>query len=233
MNPPTGAPKESRTLRFEDLERTGRGARTRYLARLADATGAERYELVIAGQRAAIDRAFGKAEFDVAIDPKADKREWESRLRTAWEQEQGARRELAALEDVPGLFRKKPPAAPTAERSLFVSVRPLEPDGTRYLFTARNFAVPRFFSAFFALPPVCSTFGILTPRTGDQDLFLHLGWPPLGPVRASVRGGTSVDVVTLSVFCTLFTHFAPIFQVFGFTGGVCSSFAFGGTDIFG
>lgn len=233
MSRSTGAPKDSRTLRFEDLERTGRGARTRYRALVADATGAERYELVIAGARATIDRAFGEAEFDVAVDPKADQREWERQLRPAWEEEQSARQEFAALENIPELFKKKPPAARTAERSVFVSVRPLEPDGTRYAFTARNFFVPRFFSFFFVLPPVCSTFGVVRPLSGDQDLFLHLGWPPAAAVRASARGGTRIDVVTLSVTCMLFTHFGPIFEVFGFTSGTCSSFTFGGTDIFG
>jgi hypothetical protein len=222
-----------RTLRLDDLERSGRGAKTRYVARVADARGAERYELVIAGPRAAVERAFKEAELDVSIDPDTDKRGWERDLRPAWEQDQGARREFDTLEDVPALFKKKAPAAPTAERSIFVTLRPLEPGGTRYLFTARRFVVPRFFSFFFGLPPVCSTFGVLTPLTGDQDLLLHLGWPPLGPVRASVRGGTAVDVVTLSVFCTPFTHFGPIFQVFGFTSGTCSTFTFGGTDIFG
>lgn len=233
MSTPTRRPQESRTLRLEDLEKTGRGPRSRYLARLADAKGAERYELVVAGPRAAVERAFADAEFDVAIDPNADQREWEQHLRPAWEAENRARDEFAALENVPALFKKKAPTSATAARSVFVSVRRLEPGGTRYLFTARNFFVPRFFSFFFGLPPVCSTFGVLTPLSGDQDLFLHLGWPPIGFVRASVRGGTAVDVVTLGVFCTPFTHFGAIYQVFGFTGGVCSAFTFGGTDIFG
>ena len=206
---------------------------TRYVARVADAKGAERYELVIAGPRAAIEKTFGEAELDVTIDPDADKSQWERELRPAFEQEQRARSEFAAFENVPELFKKKQPTAATAARSIFVSVRPLEPGGTRYSFTARNFFVPRFFNLFFGLPPVCSTFGVLTPLSGDQDLFLHLGWPPLGPVRASVLGGTATDVVTLAVFCTPWTHFGPIFQVFGFTSGVCSRFTFGGTDIFG
>ena len=151
MNPPTGAPKESRTLRFEDLERTGRGARTRYLARLADATGAERYELVIAGQRAAIDPLSARPN-STWRSTRRPTSAGESRLRPAWEQEQGAA-SSPRWRTYQGSFAKgRRPG--TAERSLFVSVRPpLEPDGTRYLFTARNFAVPQFFSAFFALPP--------------------------------------------------------------------------------
>src|SRR5687767_81798 len=112
MNTPTGAPRETKTLRLEDVERTGRGARTRFVTRLADASGAERYELVIAGPRAAIERSFADAELDVAIDPKADKREWERHLRPAWEEENRARSEFLALENVPGLYKKKAPAAP-------------------------------------------------------------------------------------------------------------------------
>jgi hypothetical protein len=233
MNRQAGTPQESRTLRLEDLERAGRGGRTRFHTRLADASGAERYELVVAGPRATVERVLAGAEIDVAIDPKADKREWKRHFGPAWREEQRARGELASLENVPELFKKKLPPAPTAERSVFVSLRALEPDGTRYLITVRNFLVPRFAHLFFPLPLVCSTFGVLRPSSGDQDLFLHLRWPPVAAVGASTRGGTLVDVVTLSVFCTPFTQFGPIFHVFGFTSGTCSSFTFGGADFLG
>ena len=233
MPEPTPLPKDARTLRLGEFKRGEAGAQARYVARLSNAKGAESHELVIAGPDAAIERAFADAELAVGIEPNATMREWQGHLQPALEEESRARDEFAALTTISPLFKKKLPTAPTEARSVFVSLRRLEPDGTRYFFRFSNFFVPRFFSFFFALPPVCSTFGIVRPTSGDQDLFLHLGWPPLGPVRASVLGGTSVDVVTLSVFCTPFTHFAPIHQLFGFTAGVCGSYTFGGTDIFG
>lgn len=233
MERPSGMPPETRMIQLPDLEKVRGGTRSRYASRLADASGAERHELVITGPGKTIERALREAEIAIAVDPAADRQEWEQHLRPAWEEENRARDSFAAVESPPELFKKKAPSPPTAERSVFISLRSLEQEGTRYLLVISNFFVPRFTSFFFILPPVCSTFGILRPTSGDQDLFLHLGWPPAAAVRSSIRGGTTVDVVTFSVFCTFFTHFGPVHQVFGFASGVCGSFTFGGTDIFG
>jgi hypothetical protein len=226
----------NRTFGLGDLERSGRGAKTRYSARLTDEKGIERYELVVAGAPELIKRAFSdEATLEVEVDPTSDKKVWTEQLGSAWRAERAGQAAVAELADVPALFKtKKPrPPAPTAAKSAFVSLRQLESGGTRYFIRFSGFAVPVGMSLFFFLPPVCSTFGTVVPASGDQDLFLHLAWPPLGPVRASVRGGTAVDAITFSTFCTLFTQFGPIWHLFGFSTGVCGTFTFGGTDVFG
>ena len=223
----------NRTFRLADLEQSGRGAKSRFASRIADEQGVERYELVVAGPAALVKKSFAKAEIEVDIDPAEDKRAWSKELGDAWKQEREAQRALTTLEDVPALFAKSPPPAPTAAKSVFVSLRQLEAGGTRYRFTVGGFVLPTGVSFFFGLPPVCSTFGVLIPASGDQDLFLHLAWPPIGPIRASINGGTTPDVITFSTFCLPWTHFAPIWHLFGFRTGVCRTFTFGGTDIFG
>ena len=199
-----------------------------------DEKGIERYELVVAGAPELIKSALsGDARIEVEIDPTSNKKAWEEHLGSAWHAEREGHDAVAALNDMPTLSIEKPPPPPTAAKSGFVSLRQLESGGTRYFVRLTGFAVPLGMSLFFFLPPVCSTFATVAPASGDQDLFLHLAWPPLGPVRASVRGGTAVDAITFSTFCTPFTHFGPIWHLFGFRTGVCGTFAFGGTDIFG
>ena len=223
----------NRTFQLADLEPSGKGTKTRFAARLTDDKGVERYELIVAGPPALIKKSLAKAKIEVEIDPSADKKAWEKQLGSAWKQEREAQRALSALENVPGLFEKSPPPSPTAAKSVFVSLRQLEAGGTRYRITMGGFGVPLGVSLFFGLPPVCSTFGVLIPASGDQDLFLHLGWPPFGPIRGSINGGTTPDVITFSVICRAWTHFAPIWHLFGFRTGICRTFTFGGTDIFG
>jgi hypothetical protein len=217
------------TFALKDLERSGKGGKTRYSTRLAD----DRYELVVAGPPDVLKTCFAEAAIEVEIDPAADKKKWAKQLSAAWKQEREAQEPVASLEDVPALFGKKPPPAPTAAKSGFVSLRQLEPGGTRYFVSITGLFIPIGLSLFFPLPPVCSTFGTVVPTSGDQDLLLHLAWPPIGPIRASFRKGTAVDAITFTAPCFPWTHFAPIWHLFGFGPGVCGRFSFGGTDLFG
>ena len=70
------------------------------------------------------------------------------------------------------------------------------------------------------------TFGSVLPRSGDQDLFLHL-FGATGPVvSASALPLTLLDAVSF-VLPPPFP-FVPVFRIFGFTTGVCGNFtAFG------
>jgi hypothetical protein len=229
-----GGFEHPRSLRIGDFEQVRRGARVRCVAPVADTSGGLTHELVIEGPRATVERSFADAEFTLAIDPKADKKAWDSELRPVRDHEEANQRELAALENTAAFFEKKTPPPLTAAKSVFVSLRKREPGGTKYLFKVTGFPVPVGFSFLFGLPPVCSTFGVLTPATGDQDLFLYRAWPPFGGLLAFSRfGGTTTDVVTFSVVCKAFTQFVPIYQVFGWATGICSTFTWGGTDIFG
>jgi hypothetical protein len=104
---------------------------------------------------------------------------------------------------------------------VFAAARPVSGDGTPFAFSFSGFFLPAGASLFVFGPFVISAFAALTPATGDQDLFLRL-FTPTGPVASASRfGGTTRDTVAFGV--PLFP-FVPVFQVFGFTTGVCSSF---------
>ena len=69
---------------------------------------------------------------------------------------------------------------------------------------------------------VFGTFGSVLPRSGDQDLFLHL-FGATGPVvSASALPLTLLDAVSFALPPPF--PFVPVFQIFGFTTGVCGNF---------
>jgi hypothetical protein len=177
-----------------------------WYAPVADTSGGLTHELVIEGPRATVERSFADAEFTLAIDPKADKKAWDSELRTVRDHEEANQRELAALENTAAFFEKKTPPPLTAAKSVFVSLRKREPGGTKYLFKVTGFPVPVGFSFLFGLPPVCSTFGVLTPATGDQDLFLYRAWPPFGGLVASADSGARLPMWSRSPSSAKHSH---------------------------
>jgi len=88
-----------------DLDRSGRGAKTRYCSRLTDEKGVKRYELVVAGAPEIIKSAFsGDSTIEVEIDLTTNKKVWDKRLGAAWQAEPEGQRAIAALDDVPALF---------------------------------------------------------------------------------------------------------------------------------
>ena len=88
-----------------------------------------------------------------------------------------------------------------------------------------TFAVPAGARFFFFGSWVFGTFGSVLPRSGEQDLFLHL-FGATGPVAPSALPLTLLDVVSFALPPPF--PFVPVFQIFGFTTGVCGNFtAFG------
>jgi hypothetical protein len=101
-----------------------------------------------------------------------------------------------------------------------VQLKRLKESGTVYGVTFPLF-VPRGVTFLFVLPPVCNTFGVLFPASGDPDLMLSLnGLSPI--VAASRLGGTARDSVSFSRFCWPWNHFFPFFRVFGFQSSACA-----------
>jgi hypothetical protein len=207
-------------MRLSDLERIAGGTMPRIVARVP---GAEEYELIVTGSRAPLERMLADATIDVTIGDAAEK-QWTQELATA----QGDLREsmwsTTGLDDLDHLFKPEP--APLQKKSAVIAaIRPVERQGTPFAISISGFTVPAGVSFVFFGLWVASTFGRLTPATGDQDLFLHL-FTPSGPVvSASLFGGTTTDTVA---FGSPFFPFVPVFQVRGFATGVCASFlAFG------
>lgn len=126
---------------------------------------------------------------------------------------------IARLEKIDDLFKPEP-APPQRRKSVLAAVRPVGGEGTPFAFSVSTFAVPSGVSFFFFGSFVGFTFGSVAPATGDQDLFLHL-FAPAGPVvSASVFPFTIPDLVSFAIPFP----FVPVFQVFGFATGVCSTF---------
>jgi hypothetical protein len=207
-------------MKLADLERTDDGDFPRFVARVADASGAEEFELRLAGPSKVVEQMLADATFDLTIDSAQDDSWVRKEFDSAHEEHRRSMWELAAFDNVEELL-KPSPRRPDRDTSVFASARPLSGEGTPFFFTASGFFVPTGVSFFLFGPFVLASFGSLRPASGDQDLILHL-FSPTGPiVSASRLGGTALDVV---MFGVPFFPFVPVFQVFGFTAGVCSTF---------
>jgi hypothetical protein len=208
-------------VNLADFKTSGRGARTRFVARVTDAATQEEFELTIAGPGALVKRMFADAEIDLTIDSTRTQDQLLADVKPAQEEQRKAMWELAGLED-PGALLKPAPAPPQPKTSVFAAVRPVTGHGTPFAMLATGFFVPTGVSFFFFGSWVFTAIGSLRPTTGDQDLFLRLFSPTGTAVSSSLAGGTSLDFVA---FTFPFFPWVPVFQVFGFTAGTCGTFA--------
>jgi hypothetical protein len=200
-------------MQLADFERIEEGDFPRFVTRVADAGGAEEFELRVAGPAKLVERMFGDADLDLRIDSAQDESWVKQEFDSAHKEHRRSMWELAALDDVDQLL-KSSPKPPQRESSVLASARPVSGDGTPFFFRFSGFFVPTRPSLIFSGSWVLSTFASLRPATGNQDLFLHL-FSPTGPVLSSSRlGGTAVDMVFLSF--PLFPY-VPVFRVFGST----------------
>jgi hypothetical protein len=212
-------------MKLDDLERRGDKNHRRFVTHVQDVSGDEKFELTIAGPDALVRDVLADATIELTIDSAQSQDELARALEERHPQQRKAMWSLAGLDDVDSLFKPEPPR-PQRETSVLAAVRPVGGEGTPFAFSFSTFAVPGGTSVFFFGSFVGFTFGSLLPASGDQDLFLHL-FATTGPVvSASVFPFTSPDVVSFALPFPFF--FVPVFQVFGFATGVCSSFsAFG------
>jgi hypothetical protein len=209
-------------VKLSEFKRSGSGARTRFVAGVTDVASQEEFELTIAGPSALVKRMFGDADIELTIDSKRTQDQVLAEFGApAQEQQRKAMWELAGLEDT-GALLKPAPEPPDPKSTVFAAVRPVVGPGTPFAFALAGFFVPKGVSFFFFGSFVFTTVGSLLPTTGDQDLFLHLFSPTGTTVSSSILGGTSLDVVW---FTFPFFPYVPVFEVKGFTAGVCGTFA--------
>jgi hypothetical protein len=207
-------------MRLADFERTDDGDFPRYVARVADAGGAEEFELRVAGPAKLVERMLADADLDLRIDSAQDDSWVKQEFDSAHEEHRRSLWELAGFDDIDQLLAPSPPP-PERESSVLASARPVSGDGTPFFFRFSGFFVPAGASFIFLGSWVLSTFGSLRPASGNQDLFLHL-FSATSPVFSrSTFGGTAVDMVFLTF--PLFPY-VPVFRVFGSTAGVCAVF---------
>jgi hypothetical protein len=208
-------------MRLADFERIDGGEFPRYLTRVEEARGGGTFELRIAGPAKVIDRMFGDADVELTIDSAQEDSAVKEHLESTHKEHRRAIWELASFDDVAQLL-KPAPRRPDRETSVFASARPESGDGTPFFVRISSFFVPGGVNLFFMGSFVLFTSGFVRPASGDQDLFLHLFGPGGPVVSSSILPGTATDPV--SFFLPVFP-FVPVFRIFGFSPGVCSTFS--------
>jgi hypothetical protein len=212
-------------MKIDDFEHSGGKTGSRFVTRVQDVSGDEEFELTIAGPRELVRRVLADdATIELTIDSSQSEDQVKAMIDERREEQRQAMWSLAGLEDLDALF-KPAPASPQRETSVVTAIRPVSGEGTPFALSISGFTVPAGASAFFFGSFVAYATGALVPATGDQDLFLHL-FSTTGPVVSSSRASfTAPDVV----WFTFPFPFVPVFQVFGFTTGVCANFSAFGT----
>ena len=211
-------------MKLTDFERRGGKGHGRFVTEVRDVSGDETFELAIAGPDALVEEVFADATIELTIDSALAADDLKSRFDELRAEQREHMWSLAGLEKLDHLFKPEP-AAPQRDTSVLAAVRPISGEGTPFLLTAGGFTVPATVSVFFVGSWVAFANGAVKPLTGDQDLRLRL-FSITGPVVSSSRlGGTALDFVWFTLpspFGPL--PFFPVFEVLGFTTGVCSAF---------
>jgi hypothetical protein len=212
-------------MKIDEFERRDEKGYTRLVSQVQDVSGDELFELTIAGPEELVREVLGDATIEITIDSAQSVEDIKRRFDELSAEHRKQLWSLAGLENVDDLFKPEP-ASPKRETSVLAAVRPLSGEGTPFAIAAAGFTVPATVSFFFVGSWVFFTNGAVLPATGDQDLRLRL-FSITGPVVASsTAGGTALDFVWFTIpspFGPL--PFLPVFEVLGFTTGVCATFS--------
>jgi hypothetical protein len=212
-------------MKLNDFKRSGKKGYPRFVSQVQDVSGDEQFELTIAGPDALVEQVLADATIDLTIDSAQTAKDLKKKFDELRSEQRKQLWALAGLEQVDDLFKPEP-TVPKRETSVLVAARPVSGEGTPFAITAGGFTVPAAVSVFFFGSWVLFANGAVLPLTGDQDLRLRL-FSTTGPVvSSSSAGGTALDFVWFTLpspFGPL--PFFPVFQVLGFTTGVCSTFS--------
>ena len=212
-------------MKIAELERRNDGGYTRLASQVRDVSGDERFELKIAGPGKLVDEVLGDATIEVTVDSAQSTENLKRRFDELRAEHRKQLWSAAGLENIDDLFKPEP-ASPEPDTSILMAIRPVSGEGTPFAISAAGFTVPATVSVFFVGSWVFFANGAVLPATGDQDLNLRL-FSTTGPVVARSRaGGTALDLVWLTLpspFGPL--PFLPVFEVLGFTTGICATFS--------
>jgi hypothetical protein len=212
-------------MKLTDFERSGDKGYPRLVTQVRDVSGDETFELTIAGPEALVEQVLADATIELTIDSAQTEKDLKKRFHELRAEQRKQLWSMAGLEKVDDLFKPEP-TSPQPDTSVLVAVRPVSGEGTPFALAAGGFTVPATVSVFFFGSWVLFANGSVLPLTGDQDLNLRL-FTTTGPVVSSSRaGGTALDFVWFTLpspFGPL--PFSPVFEVLGFTTGVCSAFS--------
>jgi hypothetical protein len=212
-------------MKLSDFERSGDKGYPRFVTQVRDVSGDEQFELTIAGPEALVEQVFADATIELTIDSAQTAEDLKNRFDELRSEQRKQMWSLAGLEKIDDFFKPEP-ASPQRDTSVLAAIRPISGEGTPFALTAGGFTVPATVRVFFIGSWVLFANGAVLPLTGDQDLSLRL-FSTTGPVvSSSSAGGTALDFVWFTLpspFGPL--PFFPVFEVLGFTTGVCSTFS--------
>ena len=212
-------------MKLSDFERSGDKGHRRFSTEVKDVSGDEQFQLTIAGPEALVEEVLADATVELTIDSAKSHKDLKKRFDELRAEHRKQTWSLAGLEQVDDLFKPEP-APPKRETSVLAAVRPVTGEGTPFAISVGGFTVPAGVSFFFFGSWVLFANGAVLPLTGDQDLNLRLFSTTGSVVSRSLAGGTSLDFVWFTLpspFGPL--PFMPVFEVLGFTTGVCSTFS--------
>jgi hypothetical protein len=210
-------------MKLGDMSSRKMGSLLQFVAHPDDDQRAGRYELTVTGPAALTRQIFKSSDIEVKIRPRATKTDAEAAMRDLAVQ---ANKGLTGLLESPHSLRiKRPAKQPTAQDSVYVTIRRLEGEGTLWFISVAPLFVPLGKSIFFVLPPVLATSALVVPTVGDADLFLSLN-VPFPSLLSSKNGGLTPDAVSFSVLPFPFL-FVPFFRVLGFLSSVAAFSAIG------
>jgi hypothetical protein len=208
-------------MKFRKFEKSGSGAGARFVSRFTDAASDEQFEMTIAGPSPLVEQVLAEAEIELTIDSHRTQDDLMADFAPALAEQRRLTWEVAALEDIAAFF-KPAPTSPRRETTVMAAIRPAAGQGTPFTLVVSRFFVPAGVSFLFFGSFALTALGSVLPASGDQDLFLRL-FTPSGPIlAASTGGGTALDLVT---FTFPLVPWIPVFDVRGFTTGVCATFA--------
>ena len=208
-------------MKLVNFEKSDGPAGARFVSQLTDASSEEQFEIAIAGPSSLVERMLAEAEINLTIDSQRTEEDVVADFEPALEEQRRSIWEAAGLEDTSAFF-KPAPTPPKPETTVMAAIRPGAGHGTPFALVVSGFSVPAGASFFFTGSFVFTALGSLVPASGDQDLFLRLFTPTGSILAASRAGGTALDFVT---FTFPLLPWVPVFEVRGFTAGVCATFA--------
>jgi hypothetical protein len=186
-------------MRLEEFEDHGTDEWARLVMPVRDLSGAEGYELVVAGRPPLVTQALKHVVLEVEVDPDGTPETLEERLRPDLRARDELIEEMAALSRPPLLPREAPPL-PSADESVFVSLRSERQQRTASRKgTSFRISLPGmmlwpgvFFLVFLPITRACfATASPVSPGGAvnylDVDLFLWEVYPAGTLVAASAK----------------------------------------------
>ena len=212
-------------MKIAELERRDDRGYTRLVSQVRDVSGDERFELRIAGPGKLVDEVLGDATIEVTVDSAQSTEDLKGRFDELRADHRKQLWSAAGLENIDDLFKPEP-ASPEPDTSVLMAIRPVSGEGTPFAITAAGFTVPRQSASSSSARGSSSPTALCCRPRATRTSTCVSSAPPGRWWRDRVQAGRRLDFVWLTLpspFGPL--PFLPVFEVLGFTTGVCATFS--------